>query len=71
MRGDPPRLPRNIVDWGAQFANMTKDEQRAVLSQLISRIEVSRNYEIMILFNVSLDEFFGENSDEEAAEISS
>ena len=51
-----------IVDWGKQFVSMTTDEKRAVLNQLINRIEVSRDYEIKILFNLSLEEFFGENS---------
>ncbi len=62
---------KDIVDWGEQFENMTKDEQRAVLSQLINRIEIYRGYKIKILFNVSLDEFFGENSDDAAVEIPS
>ena len=62
---------KNIVDWGEQFVNMTKDEQRAVLSQLINRIEVYRDYDIKILFNVNLEDFTGENSSEEAAETPS
>ena len=53
---------KDIVDWGKQFVSMTTDEKRAVLNQLINRIEVSRDYEIKILFNLSLEEFFGENS---------
>ena len=59
---------KNIVDWGEQFLNMTKDEQRAVLNQLISRIEVFRDYEIKIMFNVSLEDFSGSDSEPEFGE---
>ena len=47
----------DIVDWGRQFDFMTNDEKRAVLNQLINRIDISRNYEMKILFNVSLEDF--------------
>ncbi len=62
---------KDIVDWGEQFVSMTTDEQRAVLNQLINRIEVSRDYEIKILFNVNLDDFFGEESEEKTGKIPS
>ncbi len=60
---------KDIVDWGEQFISMTTDEQRAVLNRLINRIEVSRDYNIKILFNVDLNEFFGEESELEITKV--
>ena len=51
---------KDIVDWGERFDLMSVDEQRAVLNQLIERVEVSRDYHIKIRFAVSLEDFFGE-----------
>ena len=48
---------------GEQFDEMTIDEKRAVLNQLIDRIEVTRDYHIEIRFNVCLDDFAGEKPD--------
>jgi DNA invertase Pin-like site-specific DNA recombinase len=50
---------KDIVNWAQRFDFMTVDEQRAVLTQLIERIEVSRDYHITIRFTVSLEDFFG------------
>ena len=50
------------MDWGQRFDFMTVDEQRAVLTQLIERIEVTRGYHIKIKFTVSLEDFFGEEA---------
>lgn len=53
---------REIENWRLKFDLMTVDEQRAVLTRLIDRIEVSRNYRIKIIFTVSLEDFFGEDT---------
>lgn len=63
---------KDIVDWAERFDFMTLDEQRAVLNQLLERVEVSRDYHIRITFAVSLEDFFGtetnpENSKREQA----
>jgi len=50
---------KDIVDWADRFDFMTVDEQRAVLNQLLERVEVSRGYHIRITFAVSLEDFFG------------
>lgn len=51
---------KDIVDWGERFDFMTVDEQRAVISQLIDRIEITRGYHIRITYTVNLEDFFGE-----------
>lgn len=53
---------KDIIDWGERFDFMTVDEQRAVLNQLIERIEVTRDYHIKITYAVNLEDFFGEDS---------
>ncbi len=52
---------KDIVDWGERFDFMTVDEQRAVINQLIERIEITRGYHIKITYTVNLEDFFGEN----------
>lgn len=53
---------KDITDWGERFDFMSIDEQRAVLNQLIERIDVSRDYHLKITFAVSLEDFFGEDA---------
>ncbi len=59
---------KDITNWSIQFDSMTIDKRRAVLHQMISRIEVTRGYNISILFNVSLEDFTGEHSEQKAGE---
>ncbi len=59
----------SIADWAAKFDSMTIDEQRAILNQLIERIEISRNYHIKIIYKVSLKDYFGEENEPEKAVI--
>ena len=59
---------KDIMNWSMQFDSMTIDERRAVLHQMIGRIEVTRGYDISILFNVSLEDFTGEYSEQKTGE---
>ncbi len=61
---------KDIVDWGERFDYLSVDEQRAALSQLIDRVDVSRGYHIKIKFTVSLEDFFGESVKPELSEES-
>ena len=53
---------KDIIDWGDKFDTMTAEEQNAILKQLIERIDVTQDYNINITFAVSLEDFFGEES---------
>ncbi len=54
---------KEIEDWRSRFDFMTVNEQRAVLTQLIDRIEISRDYHMRIVYTVSLEDFFGTETD--------
>ena len=53
---------KDVADWAVRFDFMSIDERRAVLNQLIERIEVTRDYHIKIKFAVSLEDFFGDGA---------
>ncbi len=53
---------KDMIDWSQRFDFMTVDEQRSVLTHLIERIDVSRDYCIRITFAVSLEDFFGKEA---------
>ena len=46
-----------FVSWANTFDEMPVDEKRAVISELISRIEVSRGYELNITLNIDYEQF--------------
>ena len=53
---------KDIENWKTRFDFMSVDEQRAVLTQLIDRIEVSRDYRMKIVYTVSLEDFYGDDT---------
>ena len=59
------RLVKNVLDWRQRFDSMAVDERRAVLQQLIDRIDISRGYRMKIQFKVSLEDFLGEEKETE------
>ena len=46
-----------FVSWANTFDEMSVLEKRAVISELISRIEVGRGYEINITLNIDYEQF--------------
>ena len=46
-----------FVSWANTFDEMSVEEKRAVISELISRIEVSRGYELNITLNIDYEQF--------------
>lgn len=48
---------QNIRDWAEVFDDAGLDEQRMILSRIIERIDVDRNYHLTIRFFVTLDDF--------------
>ena len=48
---------QNIRDWAKVFDEAETDEKRMILSKIIERIEVDRNYHLTIHFYVALEDF--------------
>ena len=48
---------KRFVSWSNTFDEMTAEEKRMVLTQLIQRIEVNRGYEINITLNMDYEQF--------------
>ena len=47
---------QNIRDWAKVFDDAETDEKRMILSKIIERIEVDRNYHLTIHFYVTLED---------------
>ena len=48
-----------ITDWAEQFDTADVDSKKMILAHLIERIDISRDYHIVIKFFVSLEDFMG------------
>lgn len=48
---------QNIRDWAEVFDDASLDEQRMILSRIIERIDVDRNYHLTIRFFVTMEDF--------------
>ena len=51
---------KRFVSWAAAFDDMTVEEKRIVISNLIDRIEVNRGYVIDIALNMDYEQFCGD-----------
>ena len=60
------RFVKDIISWSEQFDKLETDQKKMILARLIDRIDVYRDYHMTIRFHVSLEDFFGEKSPEEA-----
>ena len=48
---------KRFISWANTFDNMSVEEKRAVLSELISRIEVGKGYDVKIILNIDYEQF--------------
>ena len=48
---------QNIRDWAEVFDDAGLDEQRMILSRIIERIDVDRNYHLTIRFFITMEDF--------------
>ena len=48
---------QNIRDWAEVFDTASRDEKRMILSRIIERIDVDRNYHLTIRFFVTMEDF--------------
>ncbi|MBQ8506512.1 MAG: hypothetical protein IJ466_03665, partial [Clostridia bacterium] len=48
---------QNIGEWSEVFDGASVDEKKMILSRLIEKITVDRNYHITIYFYITLDQF--------------
>ena len=55
---------QNIKDWAEVFASACVDEKKMILSRIIERIEVDRDYHLTIRFFVSMEDFLIERTGE-------
>lgn len=55
---------QNIKDWAEVFASASVDEKKMILSRIIERIEVDRDYHLTIRFFVSMEDFLIERTGE-------
>ena len=46
-----------FISWANTFEKMSVEEKRAVLSELISRIEVGKGYDVKIILNIDYEQF--------------
>lgn len=62
---------QNIRDWAEVFDTASRDEKRMILSRIIERIDVDRNYHLTIRFFVTMEDFRQTESNENISIIES
>ncbi len=48
---------QDLINWAATFDSASNEVRHMILARLIKRIEVSRNYEVNIIFRISIDQY--------------
>ncbi len=48
---------RDLMTWAAAFDTASNEVRHMILARLIKRIEISRDYEINIIFRISIEQY--------------
>ena len=60
---------QEIADWADAFEHLHGDARKMILSRIIERITVDRDYNLTITFYITREEFEGKYADNEAINI--